>query len=347
MSKYEAWVNETLPKHARLTDSVISIIENLLKTNEIDYLTVSGRTKTKESILEKIERKAYKDPAKQLTDLTGIRVVAYFESDIATISDLINNAFNIDTTNSLNQAEKLSVDQIGYRSVHFVCDIGQTRAALPEFSNLSNLKFEVQIRTVLQHAWAELAHDRNYKFLGKLPPEIERNLFLYAGMLEIADKGFSEISSKIDSYIDKVQSDTVQGNLDYVLDSLTLPQFVNNWFEKNKLELLHIEHKLDIKELISELNSIGIYKASELNDAIPNTYAQICKDRNYLSNIWGHTRDWIIIKDWKKLLENNQINWSLEGDEIIDSFFSDDEYQNIQSALGPDDDEEYDWDNDD
>jgi len=347
MSKYEAWVDESLPKHTRLTDSVVSIIENLLKTHEIEYLTVSGRTKTKESILEKIDRKSYKDPANQLTDLTGIRVVGYFESDISKISDLISSAFNIDISNSLNQDEKLSVDQIGYRSVHFVCDIGQARADLPEFANLSNLKFEIQVRTVLQHAWAELAHDRNYKFLGKLPPEIERKLFLYAGMLEIADKGFSELSNQIDSYIEKAHSDTIQGNLDYILDSLTLPQFVDNWFKVNGLILESVEHKSDIKELISELNSVGITKASELNDSIPKNYAQKCKEKNYSSNIWGHTRDWLIIHDWRKLQENNDINWVIEGDEIIDSFFTADEYQEISIAFGlEDDDDEYDWEND-
>lgn len=345
MSKYEAWVDETLPKHLRLTDSVVSIIENLLKTHEIDYLTVSGRTKTKESILEKIERKAYKDPAKQLTDLTGIRVVGYFESDISKISDLIKSAFNVDIANSLNQDEKLSVNQIGYRSVHFVCDIGQTRSSLPEFLNLSNLKFEIQVRTVLQHAWAELAHDRNYKFSGRLPKEIERNLFLYAGMLEIADKGFNEISKKIDSYIEKVQSDTIQGNLDYILDSITLPQFIENWFKTNGLKLEPLKHKTEISELISELNSVGINKTSELNQIIPQDYAKRCKDRNYTSNIFGHTRSWLIINDWKKLLENHEINWVLDEEEdVIHLFFEDDEYQEIIRAFNTEDDEdEYDW----
>jgi len=347
MSKYEAWVDETLPKQARLTDAVISIIENLLKTNEIEYLTVSGRTKTKESVLEKISRKSYKDPAKQLTDLSGVRVVAYFESDINKISDLITNAFSVDVANSLNQDEKLSVDQIGYRSVHFVCDIGQTRAALPEFISLSNLKFEIQLRTVLQHAWAELAHDRNYKFSGKLPPEIERNLFLYAGMLEIADKGFSEISQKIDSYIKKVHSDTAQGKLDYDLDSITLPQFIENWFEVNALELEPVEHKTDIKELIRELNSVGIIKASELNNIIPDNYAQVCREPKYLSNIWGHTRNWLIIHDWRLLLENNNINWVLVGNELVESFFDEAEYEEIKNSIGYEEgDDEYDWEND-
>ena len=218
---------------------------------------------------------------------------------------------------------------------------------LPEFQELSNLTFEIQVRTVLQHAWAELAHDRNYKFSGKLPPDIERNLFLYAGMLEIADKGFSDISKKIDAYIEKVNADTAEGNLDFVLDSVTLPQFVDNWFESNELELEPVFHKSDIKELIEELNSIGINKASELNNINPNDYAKICKERKFSSNIWGHVRDWLIIHDWRGLLANNDISWVLGEEEIFDSFFDQEEYATFADAFEwENDDEDYDWEND-
>nr|MZG82510.1 GTP pyrophosphokinase [Photobacterium lucens] len=168
--------------------------------NNIDYLTVTGRTKDKKSALEKINRKSYKNPKSQMTDLSGIRIILYFESDINKVSELISDSFDIDFDNSLDKSKVLSKDQIGYRSVHYVCTLGQGRSNLPEYLELGELKFEVQVRTILQHAWAELAHDSSYKFSGTLPPEIERKLYLYAGMLEIADKGFDEISAQIDSY---------------------------------------------------------------------------------------------------------------------------------------------------
>ena len=82
---------------------------------------------------------------------------------------MITGSFNIDEKNSLDKKILLASDQIGYRSVHFVCDLGAQRSGLPEFKDLGGLKFEIQVRTVLQHAWAELAHDRNYKFSGTLP----------------------------------------------------------------------------------------------------------------------------------------------------------------------------------
>lgn len=81
---------------------------------------------------------------------------------------MITGSFNIDEKNSLDKKILLASDQIGYRSVHFVCDLGAQRSGLPEFKDLGGLKFEIQVRTLLQHAWAELAHDRNYKFSGTL-----------------------------------------------------------------------------------------------------------------------------------------------------------------------------------
>ncbi|MGK1439229.1 GTP pyrophosphokinase, partial [Klebsiella pneumoniae] len=173
------------------------------------------------------------------------------------MSDIITNCFNVDFNNSLNQDERLSVDQIGYRSVHYVCDLGPTRSALPEFEGLSSLKFEIQVRTVLQHAWAELAHDRSYKFSGKLPAEIERHLFLYAGMLEIADKGFDELSLKIDEYAKEINSKSQIRDFNYQLDSISLPAFVKAWADANDIGLESLG-KTEYDDLLHELHLMDV-----------------------------------------------------------------------------------------
>ena len=158
-SDINQWLAQSLPLYENLTAAVVSILESLLRVNNIDFLAVSGRTKTLESTTEKIRRKNYKDPKAQLTDLSGVRVILYFESQVDRASKLIENSFRVDPKNSMNRDAILSIDQIGYRSVHYVCDLGQSRTCLPEYAHLVGLKFEVQLRTVLQHAWAELAHD--------------------------------------------------------------------------------------------------------------------------------------------------------------------------------------------
>ena len=103
MSNHDEWVDKILPAHKRLTESTVTILENLLKSKEIDHLSVSGRTKDKKNILEKISRKKYNDPASKMTDLTGIRVIVYLESDIAKVSEIIESALAVDFENSANQ----------------------------------------------------------------------------------------------------------------------------------------------------------------------------------------------------------------------------------------------------
>lgn len=325
LQKHESWLDITLPKHRRLTDAVVTIIENLLKTNNVDYLTITGRTKEKESALEKIKRKGYKNPGAQLTDLSGIRVIVYFESDVIKVSNLIDSSFCVDKENSLNQDELLSIDQMGYRSVHFVCDLGSKRGSLPEFKEISELKFEFQVRTVLQHAWAELAHDRNYKFSGKLPKEIERELFLYAGMLEIADKGFDALSSKIDDYINKLKQKSQAGDLGTEINSISLVQFIDNWCKDNGVTLEEPFSTDQYSELVNELKMFGVQTLEQLNNIIPSVYAEVYKRRGHKSTIYGIVRDWMLIHDWRKFLREVEFDWVMSNPHIFNEFFDEEE----------------------
>jgi len=309
------WISDILPQHKLLTSSVVSIIKSLLDKENIDYLSVTGRTKDKKSIVEKVNRKSYKNPKDDLTDVSGIRIIVYFESDIKKISKLINSSFNVDKKNSLDKDTLLATNEIGYRSVHFVCDLGKKRAVLPEFETTKNLKFEFQVRTVLQHAWAELAHDRNYKFTGKLPPELERKLYLYAGMLEIADKGFDELSNQIIEYTTQIEKKVQKGNLDIEINSISLEEFVYNWAKENDYSIPKIHDKDLLSEVINELNQFSIYKISELEQIIPKNYAEKSKNLDDYQTIFGLLRNWMIINDFKKF-SNVDINWFFEEKDI-------------------------------
>lgn len=313
--KLKNWLDEILPKHELLARSVSSIVENLLKSNGVDYLAVTARVKDSESVIKKIKRKGYKDPVVQLTDLTGVRIIVFFESQVTRVSELINEAFNVDQGNSSNKDSSLLVNQMGYRSSHFVCDLGHKRKGLPEYEGLDGLKFEFQVRTVLQHAWAELAHDRNYKFSGKLPPAAERKLFLYAGMLELADRGFDELSSEIDSYIRDVQREMVAGDLDMEINSINLSEFVDGWCRENNFELSHLDLKDGLGDLVEELRLFGVYTLSDLHEIIPGEFAAKAHELDTSTTIYGLVRDWMLITDWRRYRANVPVRWVYEMDE--------------------------------
>ncbi|WP_233851220.1 GTP pyrophosphokinase [Paraburkholderia sp. HD33-4] len=342
--KLDAWLDDALQRHNRLTQIVTALMQSLLTDRGIDFLTVTGRTKDKGKVVEKITRKRYKDPHRQLTDLTGVRIIVFFESQVEQVSALINEAFNVDLKNSLNKDAVLSVDQTGYRSVHYVCDLGQTRLALPEFVGLGGLKFELQVRTLLQHAWAELAHDRNYKFSGKLPREMERQLYLYAGMLEIADKGFDQLSKDIDQYARDLREKAEVGDLTPEIDSISLPEFIDKWAKDNEINLDPAgDAGANLSSLVSELRQFGIRDLSALNAIIPNDYADRLKQRKCSTTIYGLVRDSMLIKDWRRFAETVHFDWMIdaeEDNEILKDYIPEDDYQNFLSAFSgiPDDD---------
>ncbi|WP_431078439.1 GTP pyrophosphokinase [Pseudomonas siliginis] len=319
-----SWLAETLPKYQALTSLVSSIMASLMQGDKIDYLAISSRVKDTESALEKVRRKNYTSPAEQLTDLGGIRIIVFFESDLVRVSNLIERSFTIDVKNSSDKERQMSVDQTGYRSVHFVCDMGEARFVLPEYKNLKGLKFEFQVRTVLQHAWAELAHDRNYKFAGKLPEDAERKLYLYAGMLELADKGLDELSREMDAHIAQVQEDIKSGSLESPIDSVALVRFVDEWAARHSVQLKSLKPKSGYEDLINELNSFGVHTLAQLMAIVPVDYHEhISVDRT----IYGVVRDWMLISDWRGFAERVSYDWVYEdnGDDPLWAYLSEEE----------------------
>ncbi|MBH5371856.1 GTP pyrophosphokinase [Bradyrhizobium glycinis] len=263
-----AWIEETLSRHSRLTPAVVGLLKNILDRSSIEYLSISGRTKEIGSTEEKIRRKKYTQPEVQLTDLSGIRVVTFLETQVKEISDLIRATFEIDDKRSFDRASILGDDRMGYRSTHFVCTLGSGRKGLLEYEALSELKFEIQVRTVLQHAWAELAHDRSFKLGTGLPAKIQRKLNLYSGMLEIVDGAFDEIARDVEAYKSEIATKTASQLSDAELNSLTLQPYLEQLADQYNLDITFVEIP---EEVINEFKAFGLNKIGDLK-AIANKY---------------------------------------------------------------------------
>jgi len=298
------WLDSVLPLHNALTKTVVSILAGLAANNSIDVLSITGRTKSREGVLEKVKRKAYRNPMKELTDLSGIRVITFFESQVDEIAKIVESTFSIDGKNSLNKSDLLGIDRLGYRSVHFVCDLGKSRTKLSEYASFKGLRFEIQIRTVLQHAWAELAHDRNYKFSGVLPAEIQRELNLYAGMIEIADKGFDELSTKIDDYIRELKTRAESGEPDIELNSLSLAEFIQEKSDRFSFDIRPNKDDSLSKRIVKELRAFGISTISDLNNLITDQFVQAINDHETGTTVAGFVRDVMMFADLEKYFES-------------------------------------------
>jgi putative GTP pyrophosphokinase len=263
------WYKQRAPFYTGLIEVVTTTISKLMKARNIDFLAVGSRTKSFESVIEKIDRKEYSSP-EEVTDLAGIRIITYIETDIEKVGKLLGKAFRLHANKSLNKSEELGADQMGYRSVHFVCELGKNRTKLPEFAVYQGLIFEVQVRTVLQHAWAEIEHDRNYKFTGVLPTPIGRRLYLLAGMLEIVDREFVSLAKEVDAYTREIKTIAKSGELGKVeITSLSLREFLKTKSDMAKDVVIKVSADPSFEVVVKELNQFGAMIIDDL-DALFN-----------------------------------------------------------------------------
>ncbi|ULK97697.1 RelA/SpoT domain-containing protein [Bradyrhizobium sp. I71] len=105
-----SWIEETLSQHRRLTPAVVGLLQSILDRSSIQYLSVSGRTKETTSTEEKIRRKKYTQPEQQLTDLSGIRVITFLETQVKEISSIIRATFDVDDKNSFDRAYSATIE---------------------------------------------------------------------------------------------------------------------------------------------------------------------------------------------------------------------------------------------
>jgi putative GTP pyrophosphokinase len=264
------WYSDRFEAYSSFTRLLHATVENIIGASGIDHLSVTSRRKTMNSFIEKVARKGYESPDKA-TDLTGIRVITFIESDALRAAKLLRDSFSVHPEKSLDKSEELGDSSVGYRSIHIVCELGADRLALPEYAPFKGLLFEIQVRTVLQHAWAEIDHDRGYKFSGVLPGELRRRLNLLAGQLESADKEFSRLAHDVDQHSAELQKKSKEGDLNIELSSASLGEFLSSLSEKESLQIKGTDPAL-LASVIDELHRFGIKTLGNLNPLISRRF---------------------------------------------------------------------------
>ncbi len=199
-------VREYAALHSELTRAgheAVALVQGLLDEAGINYLSVTGRTKSVPSFAEKsVRTKAgtplYTDPLTQITDQLGVRVITYVRDDVDAVADVLAEQVIVHDDRDWGQ-QTASEGRFGYASRHLMIGLDPARENNPDFTHLRGRAAQVQVRTVLQHAWAEFEHDIRYK--GTVPAEhvgeFDRRFTLAAGLLELADREFSVIRERL------------------------------------------------------------------------------------------------------------------------------------------------------
>lgn len=239
------------------TANLERLLIELLSANQIHVHSVSSRIKDKNSVKKKIEKKIDKYSSLwDITDISGIRIITYFEDDVDKIGSLIENEFVIDKLNSIDKRKLLDPDRFGYLSLHYVVSISKKRWELPEYNLYRGLKSEVQVRSLLQHAWAEIEHDLGYKSSHSIPKIIWRKLYRLSGLLELADQEFIDIRENLIQYENELPEKITNEPENVSIDSVSLWEYIVTNDTVNNID----------RRLIESLSKYGVGRRSITKD---------------------------------------------------------------------------------
>ena len=211
------------PLYESFAEVVRAVLVEALQSRQLKMASVEARAKALDSFQAKAgtpvegdpNRPKYANPLTEITDLAAARVITFFLKDIEHVDRLIRDEFHV-----LERTDKaallLQEDRLGYQSVHYIVALRSNRTSLPEYSRYSALKAEIQLRTVLQHAWAEIEHDIQYKSVETIPADIRRRFTALAGLLEIADREFQAVQAEDERLRQQARRSVAQGRLEEV-----------------------------------------------------------------------------------------------------------------------------------
>jgi ppGpp synthetase/RelA/SpoT-type nucleotidyltranferase len=266
-------------------------LSRLLDESGIPVHDISARVKTPASLVQKASRpdRIY-NSLEDITDVVGLRVVTYFEDNIEHVAHLIEKHFAVDWERSIDKRLHGDPSRFGYRSLHYVCRLTASSDTLIE-----KFPFEIQIRTILQHAWAEIEHDLGYKYPEAVPQPVRRRFSRLAGLLEIADAEFVELRKTMESYAKELDSGLDGTRADLPWDVLSLETLVDTAAVMAADQRLSKALQKAIGAqvffpdyLIRMLNAAGLQNRDSLSSALVEFEPQL---ENFMQRYFAFTRE--------------------------------------------------------
>jgi len=197
---------DLFPRYQRYAQVLREVLEKAIKKHA-PLAIVQVRPKSIASFGEKAVRKRfkYRDSVNRMTDLCGGRVIVPTVTEIKAVSEFIEKHFDVDWDNTIDLGQRLKPAEFGYRSIHYIVKFKpgvfptkDVDVEIPE--EVFCLKAEIQVKTILEHAWGVFSHDRAYKGAFKVPDKWQRELATLAAILEDTDSSFARIQAGLQRY---------------------------------------------------------------------------------------------------------------------------------------------------
>ena len=170
----------------KLSDTAKYHLTTEIRKRNIKIHSLEDRIKTFDSFLDKMKRQKTTEPFREIRNLLGLRVVCLFRSDLHSISTIIRDIFEIIEDD--NKIDNIAANIFGYMGIHFIVKLKNVSGRGQK--SIGDLPFEIQIRTIGQHAWASISEYLYYKQEANVPPYLRRDFNALSGLFHVADAQF-------------------------------------------------------------------------------------------------------------------------------------------------------------
>jgi GTP pyrophosphokinase len=198
----------------RLKDEVLRQLDRIVKhTNAVLGFPIQSRVKEWSSVKPKMERPPQGvSKVVDLQDVIGFRIVLVFLRDVVPVVDAVKGT--VDVIRTYDKLDRLKSDQFGYQSVHIVARLPSAWTSAPTMQGLEKFKFEVQVRTLAQHLWAEASKKLQYKQSGDVPKDVQRSINRVSALLETVDLEYERVLKDREQYRKAVKDSAEEGASD-------------------------------------------------------------------------------------------------------------------------------------
>lgn len=271
-----------LPKCEAYCREVSMQIQHIINKEKIQLaVPIQFRAKTFVSIADKLRQGRFniKKSVLEVQDLSGIRIITLFRRDASIVVNLINAQFEI--LNQYNTEDKLHESEFGYSSIHIIGKLRKSWLDIPSFSEFDNLKFEIQVRTLSQHSWAEASNIFQYKREENVPKPLKRAISRISALLEIVDIEFERLLEERGAYKDEIrQQTTYESDLNVdLLEEILIKKLPNEHKSEEEDYSILLENLivLDVSTVknLSELIDTYLLAALEENKRIVEGFKQL------------------------------------------------------------------------
>ena len=208
--------DERKPIYEKMEQIAFDTLRWTLRRQGLYVTSIEHRVKERQSLMGKLELKGAKYKSlDDVTDILGLRVITFYTDDVDKVAAIAKRTFEVDWQQSVDKRKLHQFDRFGYNSLHYICRLPKSVVDDPAMPQLNEYRFELQMRTALQHVWSTIEHDTGYKGV-RIPREYMRQFSRLAGMLELIDDEFSRLRSTLTDYRRKVQALVASGKLDDV-----------------------------------------------------------------------------------------------------------------------------------